>query len=348
MRANQQGEDQARAESGKMGPTSRLARSRLARSRIPGFRLPRYNPPWILPPSMTPTDQLSQEELVREARESRPLLREIGWRDSAVAHPSLTNIQYLRTVQFLGRFPVRPYVLQVLLTLGVGAGLALLFFFGPTQQEDSELALSGARYVYSLVGGMVGLVFGTGMGYSARCLSQFNTAYASARIAQKHNGRTVAILELPMLRMAFVDHAQGNGNGNGNGNGGGHPYESLFSGVENRSGFANGRMNLETGLQLSAVTDPRQFQEPGAIRPSASTFTGVHTSRRHSLLSTAKEMGRINAEKQMNRSKGKDLLGMMGEHKGMTFFLVSAAISLFVLAAGVEVDFSKPGALLGG
>ena len=284
--------------------------------------------------------------MIKEAREARPLLREIGWRDSAVTHPALTNIQYLRTVQFLGRFPVRPYVLQVLFTLGVAAGLALLFFFGPTQEGDSELALSGARYVYSLVGGMVGFVFGTGMGYSARCLSQFNIAYASARIAQKHNGRTIAILELPLLRMAYVGHAQGSGNGNGNG----HRYESLFSGVESKSGFANGRMNLETGLQLAAVTDPRQFQEPGAIRPSASTFTftGVHTSRRHSLLSTAKEMGRINAEKQMIRSKGKDLLGMMGEHKGMTFFLVSAAISLFVLAAGVELDLSKPGELLGG
>ena len=312
------------------------------RFRLPRLRLPRYSPPWILPSSMTTTDQLSQEELTREAREARPLLREIGWRDSAVTHPALTNIHYLRTVQFLGRFPVRPYALQVLFTLGVAAGFALLFFFGPAQEDDSDLALSGAQYVYSLVGGMVGLLFGTGMGYSARCLSQFNTAYASARIAQKHNGRTVAILELPLLRMAFAGHAQGSGNGNG------RPFESLFSGVENRSGFANGRMNLETGLQLAAVTDPRQFQAPGAIRPSTSTFTGVHTSRRHSLLSTAKEMGRINAEKQMIRSKGKDLLGMMGEHKGMTFFLVSAAISLFVLAAGVELDLSKPGELLGG
>ena len=343
MPAKQQEEDRARAESRKMG-----LRPRLAGFRLPRVQLPKYNPPWTLPPSMTPTDQLDQEELVQEAREARPLLREIGWRDSAVTHPALTNIHYLRTVQFLGRFPVRPYALQVLFTLGLAAGLALLFFFGPAQEDDSELALAGAQYVYSLVGGMVGLLFGTGMGYSARCLSQFNTAYASARIAQKHNGRTVAILELPLLRMAYAGHAQGSGHAQGPGNGNGSPFESLFSGVENRSGFANGRMNLETGLQLAAVTDPRQFQEPGAIRPSTSTFTGVHTSRRHSLLSTAKEMGRINAEKQMIRSKEKDLLGMMGEHKGMTFFLVSAAISLFVLAAGVELDLSKPGELLGG
>ena len=293
--------------------------------RKPLIRLPKIRPAWILPSNLVPTDDMSQDELVADAQESRPLLREFGWRDSAVMHPSETNVRYLRVCSYLGKMPIRPYLIQYVTTLAMAGLMALMFSFGPEQQSE-DLALGGGAF--AIVGGLVGLLFGTGIGYSARTMSQFWVSHGFARIAQKvvENGirRTVAVYELPLLRLGFANRHG----------------ERIFSGVEERSGFANGRMNLETDMELSTMVDPREFYKLGAVRPCISSFTGVSSSRRHSLNGMAKLAGRINAEKQAMRQKG-DIAGWIGEHKGLTFFGISAAISFLVLMIGVDIDLSQ-------
>ena len=51
-------------------------------------------------------------------------------------------------------------------------------------------------------------------------------------------------------------------------------------------------------------------------------------------------LGRLNAEKQQQRQKG-DISNWIGEHKGLTFFIVAAVVSFLILAIGVELDLSQ-------
>ena len=51
----------------------------------------------------------------------------------------------------------------------------------------------------------------------------------------------------------------------------------------------------------------------------------------------AKLAGSINAEKRRMRQQD-DIAGWIGEHKGLTFFIVSAIVSFAVLILGVEID----------
>ena len=178
------------------------------------------------------------------------------------------------------------------------------------------------------MGLLTGGLFGSGAGYSIRTVIQFWTVHAPARIAQKRveNGisRTVAVYELPLPRLAFADRH----------------HERIFSGIEDESGFSNGRMNLESPVELSLVTDPRELYLPGMLAPCVSTFTGVNASKRHALNDMAKLAGRLNAEKQQQRQKG-DISNWIGEHKGLTFFIIAAVVSFLVLAIGVELDLSQ-------
>ena len=324
MQAQDEAEGQQEAE-GTVDPMStRTQPKKTIRIKRPSykFKVPEALKPWKIPASMTPSKDMSEEEMVLEAQESRPLLRTVGWSDSAMMHPNEMNIRYLRTCDYVGKLPIRPYVIQLLLTFGVAAGMALFFSFGPTQ-ESAELAIG--KGVYAIVGGVTGLVFGFGVGYSTRTAFQFGIAHTFARIAQRktENGitRTVAVYELQLLRLAFADRHG----------------EHMFSGIENKSGFISGRMNLETDLELSLVTRPDIFYMPGAVRACRSDFTGVSASRRHALNDMAKQAGRINAEKQQQRQND-GFSNWMAEHKGLTFFLVAAGVSLLVMFLGVELD----------
>lgn len=288
--------------------------------------------PMALPVGVKSSDDMSEEEIVQEAQDARPLLREIGWRDSAVFHPDVMNLRYLRTCHYVGKLPIKPYVIQLAVTLGVAAGMAVLFLFGPTQEAE-DLALG--KGMFAIVGGLMGLVFGVGIGYSTRSAMQFWLAHAEARIAQKRtdeNGirKTVAVYELPLLRLAFADRHG----------------EHMFSGIEDKSGFINGRMNLETDLDLSLITTPAIFYLPNAVRPCVSNFTGVSSARRYALNGMAKRAGRINAEKQANREND-DISNWIGEHKGLTFFIISVIVAIIVLSVGVEFDLSGVGDLGG-
>ena len=288
-----------------------------------------WRPPWSLPRDVVPTDDLSQGELALEAQAVRPLLKQFGFRDSAVFHPHILNHQYLRTVQYMGGVPLRPYFVQLGMMAAISLFSAVLMYFGP--QQDETGGLQASKGLYLIVGAVMGLIFGTGTGYTARASAQFWVAYAHARIAQKirepgGGRRTVAVYELPLLRLAFVDR----------------PSERFFSGVEQHSGFASGRMNLETDTDLSVVTDPRALYL--AARPCLSSFTGVNTTRRHSLNAQAKKAGKMAAEKQMRREAGDGIQGWIGGNKGLTFFAISAAFAGFLMAIGVEIS---PSGLLG-
>ena len=291
---------------------------------------------WKLPKGSIPTVDMPQEDLAKEAKESRPLLREFGMKDAAIAHPDLLNQQYLRTVQYLGRMSVRPYMIQIITMLGSAATMGLMFYmFGPEQEATSSLEGMNKGMI-GIIGAIMGFVFGFGAGYSARCISQFWVAYAISRVAQKvvdpsGQRRTVAVYELPLLRMAFADR----------------PSERFFSGIEKKSGFASGRINLETEVNLATITDPRMLYNSGIVKPCESSFTGVNTSRRHSLNEMAKNAGRINAQKQMMRERKDDWRGWIGENKGFTFLLVSAGVSMLVLMIGVDIDLSQATKLFG-
>ena len=269
-------------------------------------------------------------ELGEEARATRPLLRVAGIRDSAIFHANVASRQYLRTMFFVGAVPIKPYLLQYFVVVLAAAGLGGLMMFGPGFSDTQELAAS--KELYALVGAIFGIPMGLGIGYSIRATAMFGSAYATARVAQKvteisSQRRTVAIYEVPLLRMAFSDR----------------PSERLFSGVEGQSGFTNGRMNLETDLDLSTVTDPRMLYEPGAVRPCESSFTGVNTARRHALNAMAKEAGRLAVEKKDRREHGDGLQGWVAENSALTFFLVAMAVSLLLLMIGFDVDPSRLG-----
>ena len=284
----------------------------------------------IPPPDMGSTHDMTVAELGEEARGSRPLLRVAGIRDSAIFHASIASQQYLRTMFFVGAVPIKPYVLQYFVVTLCAAGLGGLMMFGPGFSDTQEL--SASKELYAIVGAIFGVPMGLGIGYSIRTTAMFGSAYATARVAQKitelsTQRRTVAIYELPLLRMAFSDR----------------PSERLFSGVEGQSGFTNGRMNLETNLDLSTITDPRMLYAPGAVRPCESSFTGVNTARRHALNAMAKEAGRLAVEKKDRREHGDGLQGWVAENSALTFFLVAMAVSLLLLMIGFEVDPSRLG-----
>ena len=307
--------------------------ARAGRPRVPAF-IRNLRPPWSLPAGEIPSDQMGQGELVEEAKTMRPLLREFGFRDSAVRHFGETNKRYLRTCHYLGTFPIKPYILQVVATVGVALFMAILFYFGP-ENERVGGGFQVSKTVFPIFGGIFGLVFGAGAGFTIRTMAQFWVSHAFARVAQKRmvNGirRTVAIYELPLPRLAFADRAS----------------EQIFSGVEERSGFANGRMNLETDIDLAIVTDPRVFYQPGIIRPCVSTFTGVNATRRHSLNTSAKRAGEINAMKQ-NQRQNNDFNSWVGEHKGLTFFIASAVVAFVAMAIGIDIDPSQASKIFGG
>ena len=282
----------------------------------------------IPPPDMGSTHDMTVAELGDEARASRPLLRVAGVRDSAIFHASAASRQYLRTMFFVGAVPVKPYLLQYLVVVLGAIGLGGLMMFGPGFDDTQQLEAS--RTLYAIVGAMFGVPMGLGVGYSARAAVMYGAAYSTARVAQKFTEtttqrRTVAIYEVPLLRMAFADR----------------PSERLFSGIEGQSGFVNGRMNLETDLDLSTVTDPRMLYEPGAVRPCESSFTGVNTARRHALNAMAKEAGRLAVEKKDRREHGDGLQGWINENSALTFFIVAAAVSLLLLMIGFDADPSK-------
>ena len=284
----------------------------------------------IPPPDMGPTHEMRVEELGEEARASRPLLRVAGIRDSAIFHASVASRQYLRTMFFVGAVPFTPYLLQYLVVVVAAAGLGGLMMFGPGFSDTQEL--SASRELYALVGAIFGIPMGLGIGYSLRTTAMFGSTYAVARVAQKvteisTQRRTVAIYELPLLRMAFSDR----------------PSERLFSGIEGQSGFTNGRMNLETDLDLSTITDPRMLYVPGAVRPCESSFTGVNTARRHALNAMAKEAGRLAVEKKDRRENGDGLQGWVAENSALTFFIISTAASILLLMLGFQADPSKLG-----
>ena len=284
----------------------------------------------IPPPDMGSTHAMTVAELGEEARATRPLLRVAGIRDSAIFHANVASRQYLRTMFFVGAVPIKPYLLQYFVVVLAAAGLGGLMMFGPGFSDTQELAAS--KELYALVGAIFGIPMGLGIGYSIRATAMFGSAYATARVAQKvteisSQRRTVAIYEVPLLRMAFSDR----------------PSERLFSGVEGQSGFTNGRMNLETDLDLSTVTDPRMLYEPGAVRPCESSFTGVNTARRHALNAMAKEAGRLAVEKKDRREHGDGLQGWVAENSALTFFLVAMAVSLLLLMIGFDVDPSRLG-----
>ena len=182
-----------------------------------GKGIGRFFTPWRLPPGTTPSDEMSEEEMVWEAQESRPLLRELGLHDSGLLHPNEVNLRYLRTCQYLGKVPAKPYVWQFAITFFIALFMGVMFYFGPTQEgaafagddssSDSETALAWEKPLYVVVGLLTGGLFGSGAGYSVRTMIQFWTVHAPGRIAQKRteNGisRTVAVYELPLPRLAF-------------------------------------------------------------------------------------------------------------------------------------------------
>ena len=286
----------------------------------------------ILPSGYEQTNDMELSDLAQEAKDMQPLLRTTGWKDAAVFHPDRVNIQYLRTMQFVGAIPIMPYVVQLMCVILGAIALAAMLWFGPSFSDTQSLEAS--KTMYAGVGAVFGSIMGIIVGYSARAITMFGTAYATARVAQKvvdpsGQRRTVAIYELPLLRMAFADR----------------PSERLFSGVEGHSGFINGRMNLETELNLATVTDPRMLYDAKTTHPCESSFTGVNTARRHSLNNMAKEAGRLALEKQARRKNGGGLEGWLGENSCLTFFVISAAVSVGFLVIGWKVP--NPSGLLG-
>ena len=338
MSTQSQSRSRRRSQSPKIGMPPKLAAF--------GEALKRLCAPWKLPPGTRPTHEMDEEDIVYEAQDRRPLLRELGLRDSGLMHPNEVNLAYLRTCHYLGKVPAKPYIWQFAVSIGIALLMGTMFYFGPTQEglafEDADtdsgsenadqnaVPIQWEKPLYVVIGISTGLLFGSGAGYSIRTMIQFWTVHAPARIAYKKLGdngvmSTVAVLEMPLPRLAFANRH----------------HERIFSGIESESGFSNGKMNLETNVDIAFIGDPREMYLPGVLRPCVSNFTGVNSSRRHALNDQAKEAGRLNSLKMQQREKEDGLGNWIGEHKGLTFFIVAACVSVFLLAIGVEIDFNE-------
>ena len=240
--------------------------------------------PWKLPLDEVPTIEMTRGELAGWAREQRPLVRALGFRDSAVFHPDVINRQYIRTMEYQGRLPKGPYVTQALLGVGVGLAVGVFMLF---MQSDSTGVVNYPWHVRLLTGLVMGTAVGFPMGIAFRAMMQFKAVYAPAlAMAVDMAGfqwvvRTIS--EGPVMRLALVNRD-----------------EHVFRGSRDESGFASGRVFFRVPLDFGPVTSPTEWYDWPMLesRARGETPERYHTGKKQAratggalrLLGTAQDL----------------------------------------------------------
>ena len=273
--------------------------------------------PWKLPLDETPTAEMSRQELAAWAREQRPLVRALGFRDSALFHPDIINRQYIRTMEYLGRLPKGPYIVQVLLGGGVGLviGVAMLFMQSTAQGIDYSW------HVRFLTGLVMGCAVGVPAGIGYRSVMQFKTVYAPAlAMAVDMDGfqwvvRTIR--EGPLMRLALIDRD-----------------DHVFRGSRDESGFSKGRVFLRVPLDAGPVTTPEQWYDWPMLESRA---RGETPERYHTGKKQARATGGVRfASSEPAKSLKDEIIGNAGITMGALFIV--AGLIVFTLATGTNSE----------
>ena len=273
--------------------------------------------PWQLPLDETPTAEMSRQELAAWAREQRPLVRALGFRDSAVFHPDIINRQYIRTMEYLGRMPKGPYIVQVLLGVGVGLviGVAMLFMQSTAQGIDYSW------HVRFLMGLVMGCAVGVPAGIGYRAVMQFKTVYAPAlAMAVDMEGFqwvVRAIREGPLMRLALIGRD-----------------DHVFRGSRDESGFSKGRVFLRIPLDAGPVTTPEQWYDWPLLESRA---RGETPERYHTGKKQARATGGVRfASSEPAKSLKDEIIGNAGITMGA--LMIVAGLIVFTLATGTNSE----------
>ena len=272
-------------------------------------------------------------ELVAEARADRPLLRRIGWRDSAVFHPNVIKHQYERAAHFLGYLGIGPYVLAGLVLVlaclviaGVFHGFWTWERIVPNQSRMAELP----RWLGLAVGFGCGVPFGlTAMG-SVLSTLRWNTVYAEGLVIQSSpdggpGGGKNLLLE-PFQRLVFADQQIGR-----------------FRGDESDGGFARAkRIVMETDRSIPDSLSPVEFYDAA---PSGSTFVGNHAAIIKALVSDSVEAGKAGrVYKDPPKKKGLERLDPVG-NGGIMLGVILVLLTVAMQCVGVDTGALVQGAM---
>lgn len=311
-----------------------------ARRRQKAARPARIEWPWSLPKGMRPTGEMTPQELQDEARSQRPLLKKMGFRDSAIFHAHVIKIQYLRAAGYLGWLGVKPYLLALVWIVFGSAFMAAtiwaLAVYGFSLEggqncaegvtcisEEAQQSEAIAGWAGLIVGIVVGILGSSTTAVSSLAFSRFDTAYAPNTIVQakyrdeqRKTGReVVALTEVPLLRLATVTD-----------------QENRYIGEEGKNSFGKGRSLLETTKSIAKITHVQDFYD--AI-PHRSTWTGQFASSTHSWYNLAGQAGRLDRLLKNKRKDKKIRLDPIGNY-GLLILLASVGIAFLMILTGFD------------
>ena len=278
--------------------------------------------PWKLPPELKPTDDMTIDELVEEARADAPLTRPWGWRDSAALHPQRMAVQYLRIMGFLGWLGVKPYLFYgAFVVVGTLSLAGFLTYAIISAQSGTDVGYRSTQdlpwWLGFSTGGIMGF-FVTGVGGAVMLsTTRFWGAYSPSTVLMGTGLRGARrVCRTPLLRMAYADRR-----------------EPVHIGSRGRSGFAKGRMLLQSPLDFHEVTSVSAFYAARVLR---STFTGTQATLYNGMVRAQLEAGRIVRERsEKNRKKGMrlDPIGNFG----MTLLLAAIVVAALLSCNDVDV-----------
>ena len=274
---------------------------------------------WKLPLDGVPTAEMSRQELAAWAREQRPLVRALGFRDSAIFHPDVINRQYIRTMEYLGRTRKGPYIVQGLLGVGVGLAISVAMIF--IQAHATAGAAQYSWPVRFLMGLVLGCAIGVPAGVGYRAVMQFRTVYAPALVmAVDMDGFqwvVRAIRERPLMRLALIGRD-----------------DHVFRGARDESGFSKGRVFLRMPLDASLVTTPEQWYDWPMLESRA---RGETPERYHTGKNQARATGGVRFSSSEPAKTLKDeIIGNAGITMGA--LMIVAGLFVFTLDTGTNSE----------
>ena len=275
----------------------------------------------------TPPKELSVQELVAEAQADQPLLKKIGWRDSAVLHPQVMKRQYTRAAQYFGFLGIGPYFLGGLALVLACLGSALAFHLGwtniiPNQHRMADLP----EWLGLAVGFGVGIPIGlAGLGSILSTL-RWALTYSDGLVIHRDQdwqpGASKTLLLEAFQRVVFADRQIG-----------------LFRGGEGEGGFAKARrMGMRTEKDIPSSTSPKDFYDS---KPSSSDYVGNHAAIIKALVLDAVEAGK--AGREFNQPVKKKGLGLDPVGNGGLLL----GVIMILLAAGIQCVGVDTSALAG-
>ena len=287
-----------------------------------------------LPTSQVATHEMSDVEIAEEARDGRKLIRQFGFYDSAMLHMTTLHHQYVRTCEATGRLSIGSTLKAVGLSIPVALALVVLTALLPLSGGglDAVEGVDGPFWSLSRIivmgmggigGGGVAMVI---LAIILRIGTEWSVAYADARIAQRQRnsdgstGDTIALLETPMLRLGFLDRYG----------------ESLFSGSDDHSGFADGRLALETFLDVATCHDDELYTAGACWKPKSGN-TGLNASSRRDGYRTAEHAGELRALHGMPDNAGGHGLGeWLSAHQLLVLMGGAVGLAVVLLLLGIE------------